>query len=171
MPEVSIQGLTTGQCKKHRGKQWKGMPPLLAQKSNAFVWAQSHQHLWVLHDRSRSKNGKRKKPCHHHWPKKFAHMAGAKLLDRKQATKNQHRQRHRPMRKHRRTHRQTLDRTEHRDRRSQHAIGINQRRTGQAQKHDLSRILATQTFHRATDQCRQGKNPALAAVVKFQDDK
>ena len=74
------------------------------------------------------------------------------------------------MREHRRAHRQPLDRAQHRNRRSQHAVRINQRRSRQAEHQDLFRVLATETLERAADQSRECQHPALALVVEPQDD-
>ena len=110
-------------------------------------------------------------------PNNTADSMGAKPLDSKQADQDDDRDRHDVGRQHRRRDFKALDGAEHRDRRRDHAVAVEQRRAEDAQQ-DQGRPARRETRTRlrrrgatAGDQCRQREDAAFALVVGPQHER
>ncbi|MDT4849564.1 hypothetical protein FQZ97_836880 [compost metagenome] len=127
------------------------------------------QHFRLLPDAIRPEPRKGQEPQHHHRSEQLADPLGTVLLDQEQADQHHQRHRHHPVLDAVEGDLQPLHRRQHGNRRGDHAVAVEQRRTDQAEDHQ-HRAQLRMRQRRAQRQGGQRHHPALALVVGTQDE-
>ena len=169
MPHVGIQRLGTGQRQHHSPENGDADARMADEEVHRPHRVDRLQHFGTHHDALNAEHAEHREPQHHHRPEQNADARRTVLLDHEQADQQHHGDRHHPVPQGRQCHFQPLDRGQHRYRRGDHAVAIEQRRAEQAEQHQ-HRAQARITGGGAAGQRGQGHYPALATIVGAQHE-
>ena len=127
------------------------------------------QHRGCLHDAEQPEHGEAEEPQAHDRPEEQADHAGAVLLDPEQQRQNDRRDRDDIGFQPRRHQLQPLDRAEHRDRRRDHAVAVEQR--GREDPQRSHHRAPARALGQRGDEGEKGQTTPLAAVVGAHDER
>ncbi len=169
VPHVGVQGLATGQDQDHRAEDQEPDHAVANKEVDGVPRIDRREHDRILNDRHDAKEGDRAEPYHHDRRKSFPDPVGSKPLHQEQPEQNDQRHRHDQRLKRRRRHLDPLERAEHRHRRSNDPIPVQQGRPKQRQ-HDqpAPQPVATPA---GPHQRQQGQDPPLAPIVGLEHDR
>jgi hypothetical protein len=125
-----------------------------------------------LNDVVESQHGQRHKPDRHHQSEELADAARSTALDREQRHEDAARERQHERRESRTGDGEPLDGAEHRDRRRDHAVAVQQRRADDRQERhagdpSFARRMRAEPIR---NNCQQGEDAPLAMVVGAHDE-
>ena len=172
---VGVERLSARHDEKHRAEHRKAGEAVALEEPQCVPRVDGGQHLRRPADPHDAERGDRREPDDDDRTKQPADAVRAELLDRKQDDQNRDRDRHHIGTEDRRGHLEPLDGAEDGNRRRDHAVAVEQRRSEDAQR-DQQRPSHRQAARRAGlgpapwNERRQGENPAFALVVRAHDD-
>ncbi len=167
-PEVShvrVERLGARHRQEHRTQHQQAGHAVPHQEDHRVIGVERQQDAGDLHELDRAKHRDGGEPDQADRPEPGRHLAGAPRLDQEKPDQDRQRDLEHQRRGHpigqRRDRPQALDRRQHRDRRSDHRVAVEQRRSAQAQDEDHLGASA----HRALGQGHQRQHPALAVII------
>ena len=167
MPHVGVERLTAGDDEHDRPEDEDPAETVAGEKLDSPSGRKSGEDLRLLDDLSEAEEGERRKPDEHHRSKQPPHVASAPRLDREQPHQDQAGDRNDEFLQGRAGDREPLHRRQHRDRRSDHAVAIEERCADDRQERhprnaaDPAGGVAESLRH----QRQQRQNPPFAAMV------
>ena len=167
MPEVGIQGLGAGDTQHHRAQNDEGHQRVVDDEGKRVLRVDRQQDLGVVCDMHHAKQRDHRKPHQRDRPEEFADAACAAFLHREQHEQDDQRERNHIGLERRRHHFQALDRRQHRDRRGDDTVAVEQ---GRAENTDRQQHAAQSraAFDRLRRQCQHGDQSAFTVVVGAQ---
>ena len=143
MAHVGIQRLAAGHRQKHRSHHQKTGPAIDGEKRQGIAGIKRRQNLRRLHHARQSQQRYGQKPQHHDRPEIRAHPRRAARLNQKQPHQNDEGDGDYITIQQRGGDVQPLDRAQHRNRRRNHAIAIEQPSPKNPQSDQPSALLRT----------------------------
>jgi hypothetical protein len=163
---VGVERLDARDHEHDRAEHPDAVPAVRREEDQRVVRQQRVEDVRVIARVPRAERGERREPHQHHRPEQPADHTRAPVLEREQPEQQCAGDRHDERLERLRRDLEALDRAQHRDRRGDHALAAQERRT--EQRHERHRADA-HTVRRAQPlghQREQREDPALAAVVR-----
>ncbi len=172
MAHVGIQGLAAGHGQHHRAKDQHSVNAVAKEERSAMVRRQGPEDFGPLGNVIHPQHGQRYEPHCHHRSEELADAPGAAPLDGEQGHQNGARQRQHGRLEVLTCLRQAFHGAQHRDRRRDHAVAIQERSADHRQQGHgghLARFLGCRSKALGNDG-KQGEDAALAVVVGAHDE-
>ena len=171
-PEVAhvrVQRLGARDREHHRAERDERDVAVVEQEADPVGRRDRLQDLGLLDDLVQPGDGEDREPSSHHRPEQAPDRARPEALGGEQHGQDRERERHDELVQRRLDDFDPLDRREHRDRRRDHAVAVEQRGAEDAERdeHDLRGAALEPDV---PDQRDQGHDPALALVVGAHDE-
>ena len=163
MAHVSIERLGPGHRQHRRTHRQKALERIVEEQVEGMVRAQRPDYLGALDHAQQPQHGDHRKVDQHDRPKQCRHLGGPAALDHKQEHQNADHQRHHQLAHRRIVDRHAFDRTQHRHRRGNHAVAIEQRSGEHAQQDNPGGPALARDI--LVDQRQQGQAAALTLVI------
>ncbi len=170
MPHIGVEGLGACHRQKNGSQHQETAPGRIPQHCDAIDRVDGEEYARLLRDSPDAEQRQHQEPDQHHRAEEAAYRGRTVALHQEEAGEESERDRDDIGVEERRRHFQSLDRAQHRDRRGDDAVAVEQRGADQTRRHDPSIPLAPLTG-RAQDQCGERQEPALAMIVGAHDDK
>ncbi|MNS73160.1 hypothetical protein D3C72_1065920 [compost metagenome] len=166
---VGVQRLGTGQRQHHRAEDGHAHAGVNHEEVHRPDRVECLEHFRALRDAMRSQRAQRHEPGDHDRAEQLADLLGAVLLHQEQRHQHHQRNRHNPVVDAFEGQPHALDRRQHRHRRGDHAVAIEQRSADQPAHHH-QRTQPRVGRRGPPRQCSQCHGAALALVVGAQDE-
>ena len=168
MAHVGVKRLGSGDRQEHRSEREKGELRVDGEELQRPLRAEGDEHLWGAHDIGDAEHREHRHVDEDDGAEETADLGGAPRLDDEQADEDDDRNRDDERLEPGFDDGQALDRREHRDRRGDHRITVEQARRQHAHHHQRrSPLLVAEV---AGNQRQQGEGPAFALVVRAHRD-
>ncbi len=168
MTHVGVERLATGDGQHHRAECDEGCPGLAKEQCQPIGGIGGHEDLGRLHDRHKAQHGNGGKPDQHHRPEQFADLVGPARLQQEEADQDDEGHRHDSGSERGILDTETFDGAQHRDRRRQHAVAVEQSEPDDGDDAD-GRFRPASQSRRAMRQCRESQHAALTLIVRAHD--
>ena len=136
MAEVGVKRLRTGDGEEHGSERDEADHAVMEHERNGIKRVQRQQHFGLPPDRMDRGNRDDAEPDAHDRPEEGGDTRGAARLDRKQRQQNDHRHRHHIGIERRGDELDTFDGREHRQRRRDHGVAVEQGAADDPEQHD-----------------------------------
>ncbi len=166
MAQVGVQCFGAGNGEKYGAERDEADHAVSRQETHPVARIESQENFGLADNRNDAGNCDGDEPQRGDGTEEGSHFGGSGGLHGKQRHQNHHRERHDVWIEGGRCDLEAFDRGEHRQRRRDHRIAIEQRGADDAAEHHGARALA----ERALGQCHQRERAAFAAVVRSQQD-
>ena len=165
MTHVCVERLTARDNEEDRAEREECLAGLVGEELHRVVGVDRLEDLRRVDDLGDTEQCNRGEPDDHHWSEHLPDGTRSPALDEEEPHDDHDRDRDDPGRERRGHHLKTLDRAEHRDRRCDDAVAVEQGRAEYAERHENAGLLhvATTAGH---DERSQGEDAALAPVVR-----
>ena len=163
---VRVERLAAGDHQEHRAQDQEAVDPVLRKEADGMPRVDGRQDLGRARERGDPEQRDDGEPGDRDRPEHGTDRPGAAALQREQADEHGDRQRDDEAVERRRRDRQALDRAQHRDRRGDHAVAVEERGAEQPEQQERVRRLALD----ADRQRHQSEDAALALVVGAQHE-
>ena len=170
MPHIGIERLRAGNREKHRAQHQKTVPGMPHEERQAVIGVYRQQDVRLPRDAPDAEHRQDCEPDHHDRPEQSADCRRAAALNDEQRGQQHQRDRNDVGLEERRRDLEPLDGAQHRDRRRDDAVAIEQRGADQARRHD-PQVPPLVAVRGAQHQRGQRQKPTLAAVIGAHDDK
>ncbi len=161
MAHVGVHGFSAGHAKKHRTEDGEARDAMVDQERRRIKRIDRDDDVGRLGDADPAQDRDCQKPQQHHRPEGAADGGGAVVLDHEQQQQDDRGDRHRVAGEILARELEPLDGAQHRDRRRDHAVAIEQSGTYQAASDEVA--VAAAPFR--PGQRHQRQNSTLAAIV------
>ena len=169
MTHVRVERLAPSHDEEDGAEHGEPVPAVFAEEGHGMSRIDGGQHDRLAHEPHHPERRDDHEPRHHDRPEQPADPVGAVALDREHADEDQHGDRDDVAVEERRRHLEALDRAQHRDRRRDHAVAVEQGRAEDAEQHERSRSRPTVGARRKErGQCQDA---TLALVVGAHHDR
>ncbi len=168
MAHVGIERLGAGHRQHDRAQRHEGLPAGQLEQADGVARIQGAQHPGMLHDLDQAQDGQGGEPDQHDRPEQLADAGRAAALQHEQKEQDDHRQGHDMGLQSRGRGLQAFDRREHRDRRGDQAVAIEQGEPGQRQGQDHFLQAGAPRGWLGSKRAER-QDAALAAIVGAQD--
>ena len=165
MPHVGIERLGPGYAKKHPAEDQKSLQSAPRQIVEAVTRIDGRKHRWVLHDAIDAERRDRGEPEEHDRAERAADRGRPERLRREQREQDHGRRRQHVGLQGRRDLLHAFQRREHRNRRRDRAVAINERRAEEAYRYDERPLMLLDA-----EQRHQRDDAAFAVVVDAHGD-
>jgi len=162
---VGVDALGAGDGKHHRAQRQKPGNAIVDEKSQRVRGIDCLENGWSARDVHHTQQCQHGEPQHRDRPEQSADAGGALLLNDEKQYDDGNGDRNDERLETRRCNLQTLDRRKYRNRRCDHAVAVEHRRTEQPERHEEP-ACARAALCGAQYQREQGHHAALAAVVR-----
>ena len=168
MAHVRVERLAAGDDQEHRAQHGEAVPSMLAEERERVTRIDRGQNDGLPNHLAIPSTRDHDEPHHHDRTEQAPDAVGAVTLNREHPDQNHDRDRHHVRIEERRRDLEPFDRAKHRDRRRDHAVAVEQRRTEDAQEdeHGPARPVALAL----RQQGGQREDAAFALVVGPHDD-
>ena len=166
MAEIGVERLGPGHHQEHGAERQQSDLAMADDEAHAVHRVERGEHARVLRDVPGAARGKRYEPHDRDRAEERGDPRRAARLHGEQAEQDHHRERYHEPLERRRDHLEAFDRRQHRQRRGDHGIAVEQRRADHAEQDDGEALAA----ERAMGERHQGKRAAFAVVVGAQQD-
>ena len=166
MAEIGIERLAAGHGKKHRAKRGEPDPAVAPQEHHAVGWIERGKHAGILRDMGNAAECKRDEPDKRDRAEESRDPRRAVRLHREEAEQDQHGERDDIVFERRRGDLQAFDRRQHRDRRRDQGVAIEERGADDAEQDDGEALAAD----RAIGERHQRERAAFAVIVGAEQD-
>ena len=166
MAEIGVERLAAGHGKKHRAERGKADPAVAPQEHHAVGRVERRKHARVLRDMGNAAESKGDEPDKGDRTEESGNPRRAVRLHREETEQDQHGQRHDIVLKRRRGDLQTFDRRQHRDRRRDQRVAVEECGADDAEQDDGEALAAD----RAIGERHQRKRTAFAVIVGAEQD-
>ena len=166
MAEIGIESLAAGDREEDCAERREPDQPMIGEESHSVDRIEGSEHAKVLHDVSDARDGDGDEPDERDRAEECGDLGGAAGLHREQAEQDHHRQRDDVRLESGSNDLEAFDRRQHRDRRGDHGIAVEQRGADDAEQDD-GEALAPE---RAIGERHQGKCSTLAVIVGAKQD-
>jgi hypothetical protein len=160
MPHVGVQRLGAGDTKEDAAQHGKAFEPVMGEIGNRVARVEPEQHGRVLGDAPYPQQRYSDEPSRHHRPEGMPDARGSLRLNGKKHNQDRDRHRHHIRAEPGRRDGQPFERREHRDRRRDCPIPVDESRAEQAERDDRRPRLALDAQQR-----HQGEDAALAVTA------
>ncbi len=165
MPKIGEQRLRPRHRQEHGAERDQRPRPVAEQVMQGVPGVEGREHARIVVDVRQGGQAKRQEPDHHDRPEEGRDLARPPALDEEQRHDDRDRDRQHVMLEGRRDELDALHRRQHRDRRGDDGVAVEQGRTEQPQhEHDA------RAAERLAGQRHEGEDAALAAVVHAQQE-
>ncbi len=168
MPHVGVERLGPRHRQHHRAQREKSELGIEQEEVRRPPGVHRAQDAGIPNDAPQPHRADHHEIEQHDWPEHEAHLGGAARLDEEQADQDHQRGRHHEWREAVVHHLQPLDRGEHRDRRRNDRVAVEERGRQHTQQHDAARPLGLVAV--ADDQREQRQAAPLAVIVRAHRD-
>jgi hypothetical protein len=166
MAEIGVERLAAGHGKKHRAERGKADPAVAPQEHHPVARIEGRKHARVLRDMGNAAESKGDEPDKGDRTKESGNACRAVRLHREETEQDQHGQRHDIVLERRRGDLQTFDRRQHRDRRRDQRVAVEECGADDAEQDDGEALAAD----RAIGERHQRKRAAFAVIVGAEQD-
>jgi hypothetical protein len=171
MAHVRVERLGARHRQHDRGERDERDAAVRGEKLHPVARRQRAQDAGVVRHLHGTHPAEHAEPDHHHRPEQVADDARAKALDREQHAEDRHRDRQHQRVQARHRDLQAFHRGEHRDRRGDRAVAVEQRGAGDPKRDQRRRHDRAAAAPRGLQQRRQRHDAALAAVLGAHDER
>ncbi len=171
VPHVRVQRLGPRDRKHHCTEQRADLPRAVLEQHQTILGIERPQHTRMLVNLPDPQCPEHDEPDQHHRSEDIADVPCALVLKPKQHRKNSARQPGHVVRETRIDRNKTLGRSQHRNRRRDDPVAIQQRRADQDHDHRCPQAFLPGRFLAGLQQRQQRKDAALALVVRFGHEK
>src|SRR5579871_4611002 len=170
MPHVGVHGLRARERQKGGAEHGEGdAGSHMGEIKHGMMRADRREDGWTLNNAPEAEHGNRQEPDEHDRPKNVAHELRSLSLHQEQGDQDRDGNGNDHRCQGRRVDLQTLDRAEHRDRRRDHAIAIEQGGTDQADDEQRGARASARGMP-CIQQREQRDDTALAAIISAQNE-
>ena len=172
-PEVThvrVQRLGAGHRQDDRAEQQEAVEPVTEQRAQRVARQQRPHDARLAQHLGQAQGADRGEPEQHHRAEQLAELRGALGLDQEQPREQHARHRNHEVRELGVEHLQALDRAEHRDRRRERPVPVQQSGADQDENRDATGLPRRGALEGARQQGQQREDPALTVVVGPHDD-
>ena len=170
MPHIGVERLGAGHRQKHRAQHDETAPGDIRQHSDPAERIESEENARPLRDLPEAEQRQYGEPDQHDRAEEAPHARRPAALHQEEPDQQNERDRDHIGLEERRRDFQPLDGAQHRDRRGDDAVAVEQRGADEARRHDPD-IALLRPPGGAQHQCGERQETALAAIVGVHDDK
>ena len=171
MTHVRVQRLGARHRQHHRRERDERDAAVRGEELHPVARRQRAQDAGVVRHLHGAHHAEHAEPDDHHRPEQVADNTRAEALNREQHAEDRHRDRQHERVQARHRDLQPFHRGEHRDRRGDHAVAVEQRGAGDPERDQRRRHHRAAAAPRRLQQRRQRHDAALAAVVGAHDER